>query len=454
MIHDTPSKIYQYTIFFSPSSSWLHEYYNPELSQVVKVVNLPARWGTCSRTVSFKCIAEALAYWKNIIVAGLQSGDIIILDAVTGIRRSVLSGHTKRVHSLTFSLDGTFLVSGSEDHTINLWDIQTGGVIKTFHGHKNGVRAVSISPDCTMIASGSDDHTICLWDMQTGECYHIIDEHKGSVYSVSFSPKNPQLLISASLDNTIRGWNTINGHQIGPTYEGRKVVLSPDGTHFVSWMNTTATVQNFDSGVVVAKLRALHNKFQYFCFSPNSKLVAGSDDHIIYVWDITGSDPSLVETLVGHTQQVHTLSFSSTLISSSCDKSIKFWKIGASLMDPAGTDSEPIPRGSATIISIYLQASDGIVISVSEGGLVKTWDLSTGLCKASFHTSAGPQSQRDIQLINGKLIFVWCTRKKIHIWGPKKESRQTVDAISDFSTTRLKISGDGSRVFLLDHNYI
>ena len=457
MIKNSPTKLYQYAVPFSPSSSWLHKHYNSELLCAVKVIKgLQARWGTCSRTVSVDGLPEALACWNNLLAVGLDSGDIIILDAVTGIGRSVLSGHTGRVHSLTFSSDETFLVSGSGDCTINLWDIQTGGVIKTFHGHIWSVWSVSISPDCTMIASGSFDCTIRLWDTQTGECCHIIDGHKGSVKYVSFSPRNPQLLISASIDNTIRQWNTINGHQIEPTYEGDGVVfqVSPDGTHFVSWRGATATVQNFDSGMIVAKLQAPHYNFQHCCFSLDSKLVAGSVDCIIYVWDITGSDPSLVETLVGHTGWIYTLSFSSTLISSSHDQSIKFWKIGASLTDPAGTDSESTPPGSTTIMSIYLQTSDGVAVSVSEAGLVKTWDLLTGVCKASFCTSAGPQSKRDIRLIDGRLIFVWCTHKKIHIWSPKKENCQTMDAISDFSTTRLRISGDGSKVFLLDYNYI
>ena len=447
MIHNSPTKIYQYAVPFSPSSSWLHEHYSPELLQVVKVVKgLPARWGTCSRIVFFDHIAYALACWKNLIAVGLDSGDIIILDAVTGIRRSVLSKHTRQVNSLTFSLDGTFLVSGSDDCTINLWDLQTGGVIKTFHGHKDWVWAVSISPDCTMIASGSHDEKICLWDVGTGECCHIIDGHKGSVKFISFSPRNPQLLISASRDYTIQQWNTITGHQIGPTYEGDKVVLSPDGTCFVSWREATATVQNFDPGVVIAKLQPSLNHFQYCCFSPDSKLVAGSTAYTIHVWDITGSDPFLIETLVGHTGFINTLSFSSTLISSSDDKSIKFWQISTSSTE--STPSTPDP-----IMSVHLQASNGIAIAFNEGGEVSVWDLSTGLFKDGLLSLARPQNQRDAQLIDGKLIFVWCTPKKIHICRPMKET-QTMDAISDFSTTRLRVSEDGSKVFLLDHNYI
>ena len=458
IIHNSPTKIYQNAVPFSPSSSWLHEHYNPKLLQVVKVVKgLQAGWGKCSRTVSFDHGAPALTCWKHLIAVGLRSGNIIILDGITGIRRSVLFGHVQEVRALTFSSDGTFLVSGSNDYTINLWDIQTGGVIKIFYGHTSYVLSVSISSDCTMIASGSLDDTIRLWDIQTGECCHIIGGHKKPVNSVSFFPRNPQLLMSASHDHTVRQWNTINGHQIGPTYDGNGVVLSPDGTHFVSWRKATATVQNFDSGVVVATLQASTYNFAYCCFSPDSKLVAGGTHYIIYVWDITGSNPSLIETFVGHTSWIHTISFYSTLISSSYDdKSIKFWKIGASLTDPTGTDSESMSPDSAKIIFMCLQASDGSAVSVSQDGLMRIWDLSTGLCKTSFDVSDlfAQNSWGDLQLIDGRLIFVWYAFGLICIWTLKGESYQMKSEKTFFFPKRLRISGDGSKVFLSNNQYI
>ena len=100
----------------------------------------------------------------------MESGDIPILDRITGSQAAVLSGHTEEVNCLTFSLDGTLLVSGGNDMTVKLWDMQTGGVINTFHGHTDDVWSVSISVDSTVVASGSDDNTIHLWNVQTREC--------------------------------------------------------------------------------------------------------------------------------------------------------------------------------------------------------------------------------------------------------------------------------------------
>jgi len=240
-ISKSPSQIYHSALPFTLSSSWLCECYSTELSQEVKVVKgVPAEWGACSRTVSFDRDPLALSYWNNTIAVSSWSGDIIILNATTGSHVAVLSGHTDWVRSVTFSPDGTSLVSGSDDKTVKLWDVQTGGVIKTFKGHTNWVHSTSISLDSTMIASGSRDRTICLWNIQTGECHHTITQWDWVTY-VSFSPIDPQHLISIS-GNKVYQWNT-DGHQIGPAHDGSYAVFSPDGTQLALCNGAAVTVR-------------------------------------------------------------------------------------------------------------------------------------------------------------------------------------------------------------------
>ena len=425
------------------------------------VKGLQAEWGTC-RTVSFDSAPKALAYWGNLVAAGFHSGNIITFDAITGVHISTPSGHTCDVYSLTFSPDGIFLVSGSRDNTAKLLDVQIGGVLKTFHGHSGWVLSVSISLDNTTVASGSVDRMIRLWDTQTGDCHCIITGHNQNVMSVSFSPTNSKLLISASYDHTVRQWD-INGCQIGPTCDGDGVAFSSDGAFFVSWKwrGTVATVCSSDSGLAIAKLQ-LSSWFQCCCFSHDGKFVAGSSDRTIYVWDITSSDPHPIETFIGHTGNITSLTFSSSLasssslISSSDDQSIKFWQIGASLTIPATTNSESVPPYLAPITLISLQTIDGIAISSDMGGVVRTWDILTGNCRASFHTSAQGSTPRDARLVDsGSLILAWCTDQEICIWDVGRgELLQTVDATINLQDTSLRISGDGSKVFLIDNGSI
>ena len=430
------------------------------------VQGLPAGWGTCSRTVSMSSYARDLSFWNNTIAAGSRCGDIIILDAVTGSQTAVLSGHTHEINSLDFSSDGKLLVSGGADATIKLWDVQTGGVVKTFHGHEMQVWSVSISADYARIASGALDNTIRLWDIQTEECYCIIKQ-QSIVRHVSFSPKDPQHLLSIS-DVKVWQWD-INGHQAGPTYDGHQVgpkydgshialssdgshiALSSDGTQFVTCNNRAVVVQNSSSGEIVAAFHVAGNA-QHCCFSPNGKYIAVATESTACIWEIASSEPHLIETFIGHTDRITSLAFSSpsSLISASCDKSVKFWQIGAP--GSVSTDPKFMFLTSTTIKSITLQGKDGIIITSDPDGVVRTWDILTGLCKASFQTPAKAFHKRDAQLINGKLIFVWYDWR-INIWDAEK-GILLLKIEGPYYPGVLRISGDGSRVFCLRANYI
>ena len=300
---------------------------------------MSAGWGTCFRTVWFNQWTRVLACWKDTIAVGIQSGFIIILNAITGVQVAILSGHISYVDGLVFSSDGASLVSGSGDNTIKLRDVQTGGVVKTFQGHTSIVCSVSISADHTTIASGSWDKTIRLWDTQTGECYHTIKQ-QNLVHHVCFFPLDPKRFMSVS-DSKIWNWN-ISGQKIAPEYDGSCIAFSPDGTQSVVCNKATVEVHSSDSGGILAKFNMGDEEVGCCCISPDNRVVAVGADQIIYIWDITGSEPHLFETLNGHTRIIYSLVFSSpsSLISASRDCSVKFWQIGTSSTDPVPADPE------------------------------------------------------------------------------------------------------------------
>ena len=425
------------------------------------VKGFPVGWGTCSRTVNLNGLPLALACWNDTLAVGLSSHNILFLNAVTGTQGAVLSGHTDEVPSLTFSQDGMSLISGSKDKTLKLWDVQTGGVVKTFCGHTNSVCSVSISADCTTIASGSWDKTICLWDVQTRECNCVIEQQE-RVDHVAFSPTDPQHLISTS-GGHIWKWD-VNGHQVGLTHKGTNAVFSPDGNYFISCQEDVSTIQNSDSRVVVAQCQTPNYKpdigrdisFISSCFSPNGRLVAAATRSFIYVWDITGSDPLLVETFIGDNGSFSSLTFSSssTLISASWSNSVKFWQIGGLSTNPVIGDPTSILHTSVPIMSLNLCTENGIVISSDLDGVVRTWDLSTGLCKASFQTPAKDVWWRDAQIIDGRLLFVWHREGGIDIWDTEKAKVLKKVDISWGDSGGFRVSGDGSKVFLHTGKFI
>jgi len=449
MICGSPSYIYSFALPISPSSSWLHQYYSAEFSQEIRVVKgVSAGWGTCFRTVPLDGGPVALTCWKETVAVGLISGCIVILNAITGIQMAILSGHIDHVGSLVFSLDVTSLVSGSDDKTIKLWDMQTGGVIKTFQGHTNRVVSVSISADCTTIASGSFDKTMCLWDIQTGECHHTIEQQDPVVY-VCFSPLDPKLLISLS-GGKICQWD-IDSQKIASESDGSHIAFSLDGTQLVVFNESVIEVQNPDSRAIMTKFSIPEWFIECCCVSPDNSLVAVAAYRIIYVWDITNSNPHLLDTFIDHTGDIESLAFSSpsSLISISWNSSVRFWQIGASPTDPVPANPSSTSFTLAPVKSITLQAKDGIAISSHSDGMVRIWDLSTGSCKASFQTQAKDLQWMDTRLTDGRLISVWCTDEKICILDTEKgELLRTID-ISVSHIKEFRISGDGSKVFYL-----
>jgi WD40 repeat protein len=231
-----------------------------------------------------------------------------------------------------------------------------------------------------------------------------------TVYHVRFSPIDPQHIISIS-DGKIWQWD-VNGHQIPPTYDGTHIAFSPDHTQFALCNGKVVTVQNSDSRAIVVEFHMTSGDAKHCCFSPDGRLVAAAAGKTAYVWDITSPDPHPIETFVGHTNDITSLVFSSpsSLISASDDNSLKFWKISTLSADPVTADQQSTPLTSPSIQSVSLQARAGIAISSDEDGVVKTWDLSTGLCKATFQIPDAKiymLGEGDAKLIDGRLVFVW-----------------------------------------------
>ena len=454
-ICDSPSHIYHSALPLSPSSSWLRRCYEAEVAGEIRVLmGLPDRWDTCSRTIHFEGPPKAFAHCGDTIAVGIES-NVVLLDAVTGIRKSVLSGHSDEILSLASSLDGMFLISRG-GQTVNLWDVQTGGVIKTFD-RKTSIASASISPDGATIALGTEFGVIHLWDVRTGKSRFIGKGQDSDVTVISFSPIDPRRLLSSLRRGTVRQWD-IDGHQIGAScheIDGvEDLAYASDGTRFVSCGGRVATVRNSESGAVVVKLDAPgKGDFRLCRFSPDGRFVACKADTMVYIWDITTSEPRLVGH-VEHSDSITFIAFSSSFISGSCDRSVKFWQTSSLLKESIATDDVAGPHGSTTIESANLFAEDGIIVTSDSSGMAKTWDLTTGELKSSFLTPA--KGKRATHLAGDTLIIVWWADKgkEYHIWDVYKGQllRRFHSPLSRL--LGLKISGDGSKILGFDGSHI
>ena len=151
------------------------------------------------------------------IVSGSNDKTLRQWNAVTGEPvGKPIRGHSHWVTSVSYSPDGTRIVSGSYDTTLRQWGAVTGKPVgKPMRGdpkrvwgrhvYYGPVLTVSYSPDGTRIVSHSND-TLNQWDAMTGEPMgKPLQGHTSRLTSVSYSPDGTWI-VSGSDDDTLRIW--------------------------------------------------------------------------------------------------------------------------------------------------------------------------------------------------------------------------------------------------------
>lgn len=110
--------------------------------------------------------------------------------------------------------DFQYLVAGDQGGEIRVWNVATGGFIPLLDGqsggHKIFVVSLDFSPDGRLLVSGSLDSTIRIWNFLSLKCLHVLDCNGGPVRSVAFSPDGT-LVVSGGDDATVRVWSVQDG---------------------------------------------------------------------------------------------------------------------------------------------------------------------------------------------------------------------------------------------------
>jgi len=229
----------------------------------------------------------------------------------------ILDAHTESVRTARFAPNGLYVASASNDCTIRVWNvngkselkplteheihrIDTAAVSTTINSdvgvlksHTDEVTSVAISRDAALIVSGSLDRSIRVWDPRTGNLKAPpFLGHADAVFSVDIS-SDGRTIASASGDHTIRLWDAQTGKAIGSPLLGhtksvRTVVFSPDAQWLASGSDDKS-VRIWEAAgqfALVADPLIHDDKVKVVAFSPNNQLVAvGDSSGRIHFWN-------------------------------------------------------------------------------------------------------------------------------------------------------------------------
>jgi len=138
------------------------------------------------------------------ILSGVEDGRLIVWSSTSGTQEGIREfvGHSDRITAIEFSPDESLLLTAANDRAIILWDYASGRLLRRFIGHRGAVNDVRFSPDGTQILSGSEDTQVILWDIETGNEIQRFSEQDTPITSVAFI-NNGQVALSGALDGSI-----------------------------------------------------------------------------------------------------------------------------------------------------------------------------------------------------------------------------------------------------------
>ena len=367
-----------------------------------------------------------------------------------------------------FSPDGNTVVTAGADGTAREWDASTGTQVLTFAGHSGSINTVAFSgPE---LITASSDGTAKIWDAEPIEQRGLLPGPSNQqVFTATFDPANPSIVATANYSDaggTVSIWSTSG--QSAPikslTVPGAvSAEFSSDGQMLVTAGNEQAKIWRMsDLGhpvVIDASACPSSNTDASYLYSAtfskdDNLVVTADDDGSACAWNVSDghrvqafAEPAGVSGGVagglgvgGSTMRWAVFSPNGKqVLTVSEDGTARLWDLrsGRQLQvfyEPTGESMNSAwfsPDGTEIVTS----SNDGTarIWSVATGALVQTF---SGLDRSPVYNAAFSRS--------GQLV-VTCSGDAATIWGAQT-GKQLTEFQSGISLSDCEFNPDGSEV--------
>eukprot|EP01129_Flabellula_baltica_P004954 TRINITY_DN1762_c0_g1_i2.p1 TRINITY_DN1762_c0_g1~~TRINITY_DN1762_c0_g1_i2.p1 ORF type:complete len:1949 (-),score=386.28 TRINITY_DN1762_c0_g1_i2:5-5851(-) len=383
-------------------------------------------------------VVKSLDVHKSAMISSSQDKSIIVWDIQSGDIKHTLKAHNDNVEAVAFSGDGRYMLSASWDRTVKLWNDYE--VINTLPDVSHFFNSVRFSPDGKSMIVGSPDFRIkkynfdlfktkeddtankarvhskiirgmyysslrnqiltASWDrlikVHNTNLYQnsiktvaVLKGHSRRVNAAKFS-HNGEFIISASMDNTIRIWDSLDYDVLvslrGHEHNIFSLDISHDDKYIVSGAGDgTVRVWSIESGDPLGILEGHSDWVTAVAFSPYSRrILSGSRDASLCVWESeTGEQLECIQN--AHNNCILDIKFSPDgkyFATASEDRTIKIWSAFTLKV-------EKVLTGHAHEVTTCAWLSDNILVTGSSDKTTRFWNVSSATEIATFYCEGG-----------------------------------------------------------------
>ncbi|WP_017300100.1 serine/threonine-protein kinase [Nodosilinea nodulosa] len=288
-------------------------------------------------------------------------------------------------------------------------------LVQTLTGHQSWVTTAAFNPQQPILVSGSLDDTLRVWNWQSGDLLHSIKGHARGVNDVAIDRRG-QMLVSCGDDATIKVWNlgdgtlrnTLKGHMRDVT----AIALGSSGNLLASASEDgTLKLWNLSQGTLHKTLPSLAGMLKTVAWaSADQQLVSGGLDNTIRLWNVQTA--AVIKTFIGHTNTVNQVAVSPDarlMASASKDRTVRLWDLatGALLQTLQGHTQE--------VNTVAFLPDGKRLVSGSGDGTLRLWNSSNGTIQETLSAHINPLHRVAVEA-SGTVIASASADKTIKLW--------------------------------------
>lgn len=184
--------------------------------------------------------------------------------------------HPGYVRTLTFSADGTSLVSGARNG-VRIWDAATGKLRRRFDVASNWTLSFSFTTESLLVASADFEKgrvILVEFDPANGKVRRLLElPDRATTANVTLSRDGKWLAYGHQ--NNIRVHDTANGREVLRLPAGRDIAFAPDGKSVVICdISDTIRVHETTSGKCIRRLKREGDSVAHILLSPDGRYLA------------------------------------------------------------------------------------------------------------------------------------------------------------------------------------